>query len=97
MRIIGQTNIPIFVSRCNSLKSVIGEPLGMEGLLKYLEFCRKQVEKKVTSVDTDTPSGFHWLPFSKMELQFYNIRHLQHHVGVLCDRLQNRENVESTG
>jgi len=71
----------------------IDEPYSKEEILEYLEVCRKQVEEKVTSVDMNAPSGFHWLPFSKMELQLYNIRHIQHHAGVLCDRLRNRENV----
>jgi hypothetical protein len=71
----------------------IGEPYSKEEILEYLELCWKQVEDKVTSLDMDAPSGFHWLPFRKMELQLYNIRHIQHHAGVLCDRLRNKENV----
>jgi hypothetical protein len=69
------------------------EPYSKEEILEYLEVCLNQVNEKVTSMDMDGPSGFHWLPFSKMELQFYNIRHIQHHAGVLCDRLRNAENV----
>ena len=38
-------------------------------------------------VRLDAPSGFEWLPFNKPELQFYNIRHIQHHTGELCERL----------
>lgn len=32
-------------------------------------------------------SGFYWLPFDKLELQFYNIRHIQQHTGEHCERL----------
>jgi len=28
-----------------------------------------------------TGSGFDWLPFDKLELQFYNIRHIMQHTG----------------
>lgn len=72
----------------------IGEPYGKEEILDYLEICRKQVEEKVASLNLDAESGFGWLPFDKMELQFYNIRHLQHHTGQLIDRLRTREDIE---
>jgi hypothetical protein len=39
------------------------------------------------------PAGFPWLPFNKLELQFYNIRHIQHHTGQLADRLRNAINI----
>ena len=38
--------------------------------------------------------GFYWLPFNKLELQFYNIRHIQQHTGELYERLGTRENIE---
>ena len=48
---------------------------------------RRQIEERLPSTAFDAPSGFHWLPFDKLELQFYNIRHIQHHVGELYERL----------
>jgi hypothetical protein len=42
---------------------------------------------KINITNMDKESGFSWLPFDKLELQFYNIRHLQHHVGELSDSL----------
>lgn len=33
-------------------------------------------------------SGFPWHPMSKLEHQLVNLRHLQHHVGQLNDRLR---------
>jgi hypothetical protein len=42
----------------------------------------------------DGPSGFYWIPMNKLELQFYNIRHLQHHTGELCERLGKTGAVE---
>jgi hypothetical protein len=38
-------------------------------------------------MDLEAQSGFYWLPFGKLELQFYNIRHIQQHTGELCERV----------
>jgi len=56
-------------------------------VLEYLDFCRQEVKRQVDALNLDAESGFYWLPFNKLELQFYNIRHLQHHTGELCERL----------
>ena len=64
-----------------------GEPYRKEEILEYFEVCRVQVEEQVPSLELEAPSGFEWLPFNKLELQFYNIRHIQHHTGELCERL----------
>ncbi len=71
----------------------IEEPYTKEEILEYLKFCQAQVDEKVGSLNLDAESGFYWLPFGKMELQFYNIRHIQHHTGELYERLGTRENV----
>jgi len=65
----------------------IGTPYSKEEVLKYLAFCQQQVVNIVPQLDLHTESGFSWLPFSKLELQFYNIRHLQQHAGELAERL----------
>jgi hypothetical protein len=70
------------------------EPYNKEEILAYHEFCREQVEEQVASLDLDAESGFHWLPFNKLELQFYNIRHLQQHTGELCERLGATGDIE---
>jgi hypothetical protein len=69
----------------------IGEPYTKEEVLEFLGVCQNEVEERVTSVDLEAASGFDWLPFGKLELQFYNIRHLQHHTGQLVDRLRARQ------
>jgi hypothetical protein len=63
------------------------EPYTRQEILEYLAFCWQQVEEQVASMTFDAPSGFHWLPFDKLELQFYNIRHIQQHTGELYERL----------
>ena len=74
-------------------KPEIGQPYSKEEILEYLDICKKEVEEKVSAVDLNAKSGFSWLPFNKLELQFYNIRHIQHHTGALIDRLRTKENI----
>jgi hypothetical protein len=63
-------------------------------MLEYLEFCRQEVDTQVTALNLEAESGFPWIPFSKQELQFYNIRHMQHHTGELCERLGTLANID---
>jgi hypothetical protein len=63
------------------------EPYNREQVLAYLQVCREEVSAKLKLLDLESPSGFHWLTFSKGEVQIYNIRHLQQHIGELCERL----------
>ena len=65
----------------------IGEPFTKEEILTYLEVCRRQIDEKTKQFDPNAGSGFAWLPMSKLELQVYNIRHLQQHTGELMERL----------
>ena len=63
------------------------EPYSKEDVLAYHGLCCGQVEEQVTSLDLEAESGFYWLPFDKLELQIYNIRHIQQHTGELYERL----------
>jgi hypothetical protein len=63
-------------------------------VLTYLVLCLEQVEEQVDALDLDAESGFHWLPFNKLELQFYNIRHIMLHTGELCERLGAHGEIE---
>ncbi|MXZ20620.1 MAG: DinB family protein [Caldilineaceae bacterium SB0665_bin_25] len=65
-----------------------------EEILAYIEYCRLTVDQNVPTIDLSAPSGFPWLPFDKMELQIYNIRHLQQHVGDLSSMLLTQANLE---
>ncbi|MFZ0963400.1 MAG: DinB family protein [Terriglobia bacterium] len=66
----------------------IGTPYTKEEILEYLQICREEIDVRVPCLDFNAPSGFSWLPFGKLELQLYNLRHLQHHTGQLVDRLR---------
>ncbi len=48
----------------------------------------------VPALDLAGASGFDWLPMNKLELQFYNIRHLQLHTGELCERLGTEAKID---
>ena len=65
-----------------------------EDVLEYLVFCEQQVAEQVPPMDLEAASGFDWLPFSKLELQIYSIRHLQQHTDELMERLGTRADVE---
>ncbi|HEY9122204.1 MAG TPA: DinB family protein [Brevefilum sp.] len=75
-----------------SVKEV--QPYSKEDILEYLEFCLAQVEAQVSAMDLEAESGFYWLPFDKLELQLYNIRHIQQHTGELCERLGAHGEIE---
>jgi len=67
----------------------IDAPYSQAEVLEYFEICLQEIAAKVPGLDLNAPSGFYWLPFNKLELQLYNIRHIQHHAGQLIDRLRS--------
>ena len=70
------------------------QPYSREEILAYVSYLRGLVAGTVPDIDLSAPSGFHWLPFDKLELQIYNIRHLQQHVGDLSTILLTQEKTE---
>ena len=71
-----------------------GEPNSKAEILEYCEIVQQQIDKQVSASDLSAPSGFEWLPFNRLETHLYNIRHLQHHVGELSERVGVAANVE---
>jgi hypothetical protein len=71
----------------------IHEPYTQSELLQYTDFCQREIEKQTAALDLEAPSGFYWLPFNKLELQFYNVRHLAHHTGQLAERLRSQASI----
>jgi hypothetical protein len=71
-------------------------PFTQDEVLEYLAFVQNQVRECVPVLNLEAESGFDWLPFNKLELQFYNIRHIQQHAGELYERLGafSTENIE---
>ena len=72
----------------------IGAPYTQDEVLEYLDVCRQQADARTSQLDLDGPSGFEWLPFGKLELQFYTIRHIQQHTGELMERLGSRAGID---
>ena len=68
-------------------------PYTREELLEYHARCVAAVEKLVPKLPLDGPSGFDWLPFTKLETHVYNIGHIQHHTGQLAERLRVAQDV----
>jgi len=72
----------------------IGEPYTREEVLDYLAFAQEQVRQRVPALDLEAGSGFGWQSFGKLELQVYNIRHLQQHTAELYERLGARAGID---
>lgn len=69
-------------------------PYSREEVLEYLGLCLEQLDDLVDAVDLEAEPGFDWLPFSKLEVHFYNIRHVMQHTGELCERLGARAGID---
>ena len=73
---------------------ISGEPYTQAQVLEYWEFCDRMVDDAVDALDLDrTESGFSWYRMSKLEHQFVNIRHIQHHGAQLIDRVRSAAHV----
>jgi hypothetical protein len=68
----------------------IGDPYSRSEILEYGERIAAMVAPRVRALPLDGPSGFPWLPFTRLELHLYNIRHVQHHTGQLAGRIRDR-------
>jgi hypothetical protein len=77
----------------------IGESYSRSEILEYWDIVSENLSMKVDAVSLDQPSGFEWLPFNRLELHFYNIRHIQHHGGQLIERLRQngKEDIDWVG
>src|SRR5262245_20948685 len=78
----------------NSPLPLIPNPYTQQQVLEYLAFCDQMVDAAVDGLDLDSPDcGFWWYKLSKMEHQFVNIRHVQHHTAQLADRLRSAADI----
>jgi hypothetical protein len=72
---------------------VIDEPCSREDLLDFARLVDVRVDASIRGLPLDDPSGFPWLPFGRLELTIYSIRHIQHHAGQLVDRLREHSGI----
>ena len=62
--------------------------------LEYWKYCDGMIDGAVEALDLESPQcGFSWYRMSKLEHQFVSIRHIQHHVAQLADRLRSAANI----
>ena len=64
-----------------------GMVMSKELVLKHLKTVEREVVEQITVMDLDGKSGYAGFLANKMELQLYNIRHIQQHAGELYERL----------
>lgn len=68
-------------------------PYSIEEIRGYALWCQGTIDSAVDCLDLEAPeSGFSWYRMPKLEHQFVNLRHLQHHTGQLADRLRQAAN-----
>jgi hypothetical protein len=67
----------------------IPAPYSKKQVLEYCDFCDHNVNDWVDALNLQSEDcGFNWYKVSKLEHQFVNIRHIQHHQAQLADRLR---------
>lgn len=73
----------------------IGEAYTQAEVLEFWQVCDATVDEMLSRVDLDAEtSGFDWISLNKLELQLYNLRHLQQHTGELMERLGSRAGID---
>lgn len=74
----------------NSTLPLIPNPYTKEQVLAYWNFCEEMVDKWCDALDLHNPdSGFLNYKMPKLEHQIVNIRHIEHHMAQLADRLRS--------
>jgi DinB superfamily len=67
----------------------VTDPYTKAQVLDYLAQCDAMTDAAVDALDlTASDCGFWWYKMSKLEHQFVNIRHIQHHMAQLAVRLR---------
>jgi len=70
-----------------------GKPYSKEEVLAYWNTCDSAINPAVDALDiANSDSGFFWYKVSKLEHQLINLRHLQHHLAQLGDRVRAAAN-----
>ena len=73
---------------------VFAEPYSKAQVLEFWQVCDRMVDGAIDSFDLDASEcGFWWYRMGKLEHQFINIRHIQHHTAQLADRLRVSKDV----
>ena len=68
-------------------------PYQREEMLEYLQYVEDRIEPAVAALDlAQEDCGFYWYKVNKLEHQLVNLKHLQHHIGQIQDRIRNHQN-----
>lgn len=70
-------------------------PYSQDEMVEFCLFVESRLDTIFKTNDFDRESGFHWLPFNRFELYLYTLRHLQHHIGQLIERLAVSYNIST--
>ena len=77
-------------AKADSRLPLLPKPYSKAQVLEFWDVCDRMVDEAVEAIDLDrTECGFWWYKMSKLEHQFVNIRHIQHHTAQLADRLRS--------
>jgi hypothetical protein len=78
----------------NSNLPLLPKPYTKTEVLAYWNFCDQMVDRAVDALDLlSADSGFRWYKESKLEHQFINLRHIEHHTAQLADRLRSSNGI----
>jgi hypothetical protein len=78
----------------DSTLPLIPRPYTKAEVLAYWSICDQMVDGAIDALDLHSPdSGFHWYKVSKLEHQIINIRHIEHHMAQLADRLRSSADI----
>ena len=78
----------------NSPLPLVARPYTKAEVLASWRHCDDNIDRWVDAQDlASSESGFSWYKVSKLEHQFVNVRHIQHHTAQLATRLRTAENI----
>ena len=70
------------------------EPYSKDQMLEFITHCKNLIAPSLNKMDINADdSGFPWYDVNKAEHTIINLRHLQHHVGQIQDRMRNTHDI----
>ncbi|MBL7975632.1 MAG: DinB family protein [Candidatus Kapabacteria bacterium] len=92
---------PVLWSKCKPSYQMMGRwsqaptynpnetiPYTKEEINEFIDFLLERITVAFDETDYDAPSGISWISFNRFGLYMYNLRHLQHHIGQLSERIR---------
>ncbi|MGC4233510.1 MAG: hypothetical protein QM594_11075, partial [Niabella sp.] len=57
-------------------------------LLSFIDEVERHLQQRIAVLPLEENSGFEWYPYSRLELHINSIRHIQHHIAQIIERLK---------